>query len=114
MSGDTFHIAGDNVNVHGTGNIGIVKNVAPAPVAPELQAALADLTIMLRELRGTVPPEDVRTLDGSLGDLAPDAAVQPQTRVNALTAIAGIVATAGALREPIENAITGIRQLLGV
>ncbi|MFE6662915.1 hypothetical protein ACFVFH_05030 [Streptomyces sp. NPDC057697] len=114
MSGDNFHIAGDNVNVHGTGNIGMVKNMAPAAVSPELQAALAELTVKLQELRAVVAPADAQRIDAALPALAPDAAVQPQARFNALTAIAGIVATAGSLREPIESAVNGIRQLLGL
>ncbi|MFJ4823068.1 hypothetical protein ACIP5L_07275 [Streptomyces bacillaris] len=114
MTNDNFHL-GDNVNMYGgTNNTGIIKNAAPAAMAPEVRSAIAALTTQLRELRAEVSPLGAQTIDESLPVLAPDSVVQPQVRARALMAVAGVAATAGALGVPIVEAVNGILQLLGV
>ncbi|MEU6957018.1 hypothetical protein [Streptomyces sp. NPDC045714] len=113
MTSENFHL-GDNVNVYGTNNVGIVRNAAPAAMDPELRSAIATLTTQLRDLRAEVSPLGAQTIDESLPVIAPDSAVQRQVRARALMAVAGAAATAGAPGVPIVEMVNGILQLMGV
>ncbi|WP_217133657.1 hypothetical protein [Streptomyces sp. AC558_RSS880] len=112
MSGDHYHF-GDRVEMYGgSGNRGIVKNAAPTVLDPRTRAAIEELTRQLRELKAELPPLSAQTIDESLPVIAPDAAVDTQTRTRALLAVAGVAATAGALGVPIVEAVNTVLQLL--
>ncbi|MGW1140083.1 hypothetical protein [Streptomyces zhihengii] len=108
--GSNVH-GGDNVNIYGGSHItGIVKHQAPAPGLAE---ALARLEQLVGELRAQVEPGSARVLDGSLPAITSDATA-PATRRDALVAVATIAATAGALGQPVVDAVTQVLALLGI
>ncbi|MGP2436557.1 hypothetical protein [Streptomyces sp. JW3] len=114
MSGDSFHISGDNVNMYGgTGNTGMVKNTVPAALSPEQRDAIRALTEQLPALRAQVSAADARTIDTSLPVLDPDAVVPFQDRRRALMDIALVATAAGTVGTQIRDAVTAILQLLG-
>ncbi|MFJ5150458.1 hypothetical protein ACIQCF_02545 [Streptomyces sp. NPDC088353] len=57
----------------GRGNTGIDKRVfgSPQQPSPELQAALGELVVLVRELRQQLPAPTGHTLDVALPDVAP-------------------------------------------
>ncbi|NXY99599.1 hypothetical protein HYE82_35570 [Streptomyces sp. BR123] len=117
MSGDTYHF-GDSVNMYGgSGNTGMVKNIAapaaPPALSPELQEAIKDLLRRVEALRGQLPPASAQVLDASLPDATGGADVPAQARQSALMSIAGIAAVVGPLGQPIVDAVTTVLELLG-
>ncbi|MFD7081333.1 hypothetical protein ACFYXV_16935 [Streptomyces sp. NPDC002181] len=117
MSGDN-HYYGRTVNMHGgTHNTGMVNNgpeAAPAgPVDPALADAVRELVALLAELREQVSPLTARSIDDALPALtAGSDAAPPQERHRALIAVAGIAATAGAIGQPVLDAVRAVLELL--
>ncbi|MGW6361776.1 DUF5955 family protein [Streptomyces sp. NPDC055092] len=116
MNGNNY-IYGDNVNMHGgTNHTGIVKNQSQSTVtgsSPELQAALTELTRVVAQLRPELSTADADIADEALDDLtgSPET-VAPSWR-RPLLMISGIATAAGALGQPLGDAVTAVRELLG-
>ncbi|MCN9243683.1 hypothetical protein NGF19_23325 [Streptomyces sp. RY43-2] len=108
-------MSGETVNMYGgTNNTGIVMNQysgAAQPVPPALLEAIEELTCLLRELRNQVAPATARVIDDSLPALSSQAS-PPQERHRALIAVATIAATAGALGQPVLEAVNRVAELL--
>ncbi|GHE66383.1 hypothetical protein CP980_16005 [Streptomyces vinaceus] len=117
MSGDSYYF-GRTVNMHGgTHNTGMVNHgpdpASVRPADPALAEAVRELVVLLAELREQVSPLTARSLDDALPALAADSdAVPPEERHRALMAVAGIAATAGALGQPVLDAVRAVLELL--
>ncbi|MFB7056969.1 hypothetical protein ACWF95_28035 [Streptomyces vinaceus] len=117
MSGDSYYF-GRTVNMHGgTHNTGMVNNgpeSAPAgPADPALAEAVRELVALLAELREQVSPLTARSIDEALPALTTGSdAAPPEERHRALMAVAGIAATAGALGQPVLDAVRAVLELL--
>ncbi|AXE23498.1 hypothetical protein C0216_08505 [Streptomyces globosus] len=116
MSGDSYNF-GNVVNMHGgQGNTGMSfgGGAAAGPaLSPAAERALLELLPLVQELRTRVPQVAVQRIDESLPALSADAAVSPEQRYNALTAVAGIAATVGAIGQPVVEAVSALLGLLG-
>ncbi|QDY77156.1 hypothetical protein [Streptomyces qinzhouensis] len=102
----------NTVNIYGgTDHTGV--HYGPRTTGPtSLDAGVRELSRLLTELRAGVPEGEARTLDQALVTLTAPTA-QPQNRRNALMAIAGVAATAGALGQPVLAMAQQLAQLLG-
>ncbi|WP_374776328.1 hypothetical protein OG756_29755 [Streptomyces sp. NBC_01310] len=118
MSGDNNTYFGNVVNMHdGTGNTGMVIHggapVGSTPSDPALEEAVRELLALLRELRAQVPRAAAQRIDESLPAITADPAVSSVERYNALTAVAGIAATVGAIGQPVLDAVRTLLALVG-
>ncbi|MEV0410249.1 hypothetical protein AB0I68_05395 [Streptomyces sp. NPDC050448] len=119
MSGDSYYF-GKTVNMHGgTRNTGMVNHgsepAAAQPADPALAEAVRELTALLRELRQNVSPLTAQSIDDSLPAISADpGAGRPEERHRALMAVAGIAATAGAIGQPVLDAVRAVLELLAV
>ncbi|MFG2555320.1 hypothetical protein [Streptomyces sp. NPDC048581] len=113
MSTNNYY--GDNVNIHGGhGHTGMIKNqvTTATPVSPELQAAIEQLLMLIRELRAQVPQVSAEIIDDSLQVITTDAATPPRERHRALMAITGVATAVGAVGQPVVDAVNQILALL--
>ncbi|MEU5535274.1 hypothetical protein [Streptomyces sp. NPDC020362] len=106
-AGDSYHY-GDQVNVHGSHNIGMIKH-QPA----DAQQQIRDLADLIAELRGQVPAGAAQVIDESLPVLT-DEASTPQDRRDALQALSTIARTVGEVGLPVVEAVRRVLQLLGL
>ncbi|MEV5988513.1 hypothetical protein AB0L85_26475 [Streptomyces sp. NPDC052051] len=110
-------MSGEIVNMYGgTNNTGIMNQYSGAahpaqPAPPALLEAIEELSCLLRELRDQVAPATARVIDDSLPALSSQAS-PPQERHRALIAVATIAATAGALGQPVLEAVNRVAELL--
>ncbi|MFJ3906623.1 hypothetical protein [Streptomyces sp. NPDC090025] len=112
---------GPVVNMNGgQGNIGINygTNVVGSVPADDtaLRTAVAELTALLQELRGDLAPDQTRVVDDALPALAPDrtpdrAALRERGLM--LASLAQIAAAAGAVGQPVADALGRLLALLG-
>ncbi|GHI89518.1 hypothetical protein ACWGF3_20240 [Streptomyces xanthophaeus] len=115
MSGNNYYR--DVVNMHGgTGNTGIAHH-AGAPAGPQPSAAVtqavAELAALLRELHAQVPPATAQCIDEALPAITAEEEAAPGQRHGALMTVAGIAATAGAIGQPVLDAVRALLELLG-
>ncbi|MFF0555556.1 hypothetical protein ACH4ZU_29920 [Streptomyces sp. NPDC020472] len=102
MAGDNYY--GDVVNMHGGhGNQGIVHHHS----SPEAERLLAEVLARVEELRGQVTPEVAEELDGASAALA-----VPQTRQGGLAVLRAVAATAGAVGQPLLDAVRAALELV--
>ncbi|MFH7596444.1 hypothetical protein WDV06_15265 [Streptomyces racemochromogenes] len=97
----------------GQGNVGINYGVVGAPVQdPELRARVEELTRLLVELRGHLTPEQVRTVEEVLPELAGDRQALRE-RGLVLARVAQIAAVVGAVGQPVGEALGRLLDLIG-
>jgi hypothetical protein len=104
-----YHI-GDNVTQHGDGNIGIIKNQAPA----DPNSALLELTRLVEVLRGQVSTADREVIDESIRAIGSGENVNKGTMRRALSRIAGIAALVGEVGVPVIGAIRAVMAAFGI
>jgi hypothetical protein len=118
MSENNYYY-GNTVNMHGgTNNTGMVNHqsgtVGAQASSPALEAAVAELLRLVRELRGNVPSATAQSIDEALPALAaPASDTPPEDRRRALMTVAGIAATAGAIGQPVLDSVRAVLELIG-
>lgn len=115
MNGNSYHF-GDAVTMYGgRGNTGITKTATSDSRTSSLalQGAIQELVELTEQLRAVVSSANATTIDVSLANVTPGAAVEPEERHRALMAIAGIAATVGALGQPVLDAVNKVLALFG-
>ncbi|WP_225831944.1 hypothetical protein [Streptomyces sp. NK08204] len=105
-AGDSYHY-GDQVNVHGSHNIGMIKYQSA-----DAHQQIGQLVDLVTRLRGQVPEAAVQVIDENLPLLA-DGTRTPQDRYRALIALSTIAQTVGEVGRPVTEAVRRVLQLLG-
>ncbi|MFC8824962.1 hypothetical protein ACFT9I_06340 [Streptomyces sp. NPDC057137] len=98
MSTNNYY--GDSVEQHGDGNIGMIKNSAPA----DPQVAFREMIAAVQILRGQVNPADRAVIDESLNELTAGDGDEGRFR-RALAGIAGVATMVGGVGVPVVEAV---------
>jgi hypothetical protein len=114
---DTSNYYGDVVTVNDGHNViginhGTVVHNDGTAQDTELQAAVTELTRLLKELRPELTPDQARTVENALTALTPDRA-SLRERGMILASVSQIAATVGEVGRPVMEALGRLLALLG-
>ncbi|MFF1272502.1 hypothetical protein ACFVZC_03645 [Streptomyces marokkonensis] len=111
---DASHYYGPVVNMNGgRENVGVnYGTVGGAAQDVELRAAVEELTRCLGELRPHLTPDQARTVEDVLPELAPDRNALRERGI-VLASVAQIAAAVGAVGQPAAEAVGRLLTLLG-